>query len=489
MEAKHPYLRGLLVNIIDAVDDQNLFKAYFKDPATWQAWRACLCALFGLPMSKTELETYTKCTGRKERPENPFREAWLICGRRAGKSFNLALIAVFLATFKDWAPYLTSGERGTIVIVAADRRQARTIMGYIRALLLETPMLRPMVVKEAAEEIDLDNRITIEVATCSFRTIRGRTIVAALCDEIAYWMTEGSANPDEEILAAIRPAMATIPNSMLLCASSPYARRGVMWEAFQRWHGVENAPALVWQCDTRGMNPTVSEEFIAKETERDPSKAAAEYGACFRSDVERLLTKEAITACIAPGIFERLPDRRHGYVGFVDPSGGSNDSFTLAIAHREGVGKTKTAVLDLVRERVPPFSPEQVVQEFAGICKNYRISLVYGDRYGGEWVAEKFRLNGINYEPAERSKSELFGDLVSVINSRAVDLLDNAKMAGQLTNLERRSRSGGKDLIDHPPGGHDDLANAVAGAVLGVDAASAGAEFHRRIEYPKVWMA
>ena len=103
MEAKHRYLRGLLVNIIDAVDDPNLFKGYFKDPTTWQAWRACLCALFALPMSKAELATYTKCTGRKERPENPFREAWLICGRRAGKSFNLALIAVFLATFKDWA--------------------------------------------------------------------------------------------------------------------------------------------------------------------------------------------------------------------------------------------------------------------------------------------------------------------------------------------------------------------------------------------------
>jgi hypothetical protein len=90
----------------------------------------------------------------------------------------------------------------------ADRRQARIIMGYIRALLLEVRMLAEMVRKESAEKIELDNGITIEVATCSFRTIRGRTIVAALADEIAFWVQEGAVNPDVEVLAAIRPALA-----------------------------------------------------------------------------------------------------------------------------------------------------------------------------------------------------------------------------------------------------------------------------------------
>ena len=34
----------------------------------------------------------------------------------------------------------------------------------------------------------------------------------------------------------------------------------------------------------------------------------------------------------------------------------------------------------------------------------------------------------------------------------------------QLCGLERRTARGGRDSIDHAPGGHDDLANAVAGA-------------------------
>ena len=36
----------------------------------------------------------------------------------------------------------------------------------------------------------------------------------------------------------------------------------------------------------------------------------------------------------------------------------------------------------------------------------------------------------------------------------------------QLSSLERRTARGGKDSIDHSPGMHDDIANAVAGALV-----------------------
>ena len=147
------------MNICEAIDDPALFAHYFRDPTTWKAWRACLRALFGLPMSKDEIVTFSKCTGRVQWPNKPSKEAWLVCGRRAGKSFNLALIAVYLATFKDWRPFLTPGERGHIVVIAADRKQARVIFGYIRSLLTETRMLADLITRETGEEIDLSNKI------------------------------------------------------------------------------------------------------------------------------------------------------------------------------------------------------------------------------------------------------------------------------------------------------------------------------------------
>jgi hypothetical protein len=225
------------VNILQAIDDPKLFRPWFKKPATWAAWRAFLCALFGLPMTFEQWATFRDCTGRAALPGEAATESWLICGRRAGKSFTLALIAVFLACFRTYTQYLTPGERGTVIVIAADRRQARTIMRYVRALLTRVPMLARLIERETAESFDLTNDVSIEVGTASFRSSRGYTIVAALCDELAFWPTDDSANPDYEILDALRPGMATIPGAILLCASSPYAKAGALHDAHKKHFG------------------------------------------------------------------------------------------------------------------------------------------------------------------------------------------------------------------------------------------------------------
>ena len=156
---------------------------------------------------------------------------------------------------------------------------------------------------------------------------------------------------------------------------------------------------------------------------------------------------------------ERAPMQAVRYYAFVDPSGGSADSMTLAVGHRED----DIVVVDALRERRPPFSPEDVVSEFAELLKSYRVSKITGDRYAGEWPRERFREHGISYEPAQKPKSDFYRDMLPAINSRKLDLLDDARLLTQLVSLERRTARGGRDSIDHAPGAHDDLANAVAG--------------------------
>jgi hypothetical protein len=254
---------------------------------------------------------------------------------------------------------------------------------------------------------------------------------------------------------------------MLLCASSPYARRGALWDAFRRHHAQDAAPALVWQAATRTMNPTVRESIIADAFERDEASARAEYGAEFRSDVESFISKEAVAACVEAGVRERPPLSTVGYVAFVDPSGGSADSMTLAVAHAEvnREAQVTTAVLDALREVRPPFSPEAVVGEFAQLLKSYRVTTVVGDRYAGEWPRERFRVHGVSYRCSDHPKSQLYQRLLPVLNSRRAILLDHPRTAQQLVSLERRTARGGRDSIDHPPNGRDDVANAVAGAL------------------------
>jgi terminase large subunit-like protein len=213
------------VNILQAIDDPVVFGQHFK-ANTWSAWRVLLAALFGLPMSPEQISLFQKHTGRTTSPAQPVREAWLVCGRRAGKSFVLACVAVFLACFKDWRPFLGPGEVATVMIIAADRRQARVIMRYCLGLLRAVPMLRQLIEGETQESITLRNRIVLEIHTASFRSTRGYTIVAALLDELAFWPAdEFSAAPDVEVINAIKPGASTIPGSILLAASSPYARK------------------------------------------------------------------------------------------------------------------------------------------------------------------------------------------------------------------------------------------------------------------------
>jgi hypothetical protein len=450
------------VNILTAMADKKLFRPWFKDPSTWEAWRAFLALLFGLQMDREQAALAKACTGLEVLPEQAFTEAWLVVGRRGGKSLILAMIAIYLALFKDWSANLVPGERGTVLVLAADRRQAQSIMRYARALCEEVPLLAARVERATTEEIEFRGRVGIEVATSSYRTVRGRTLIAGLLDEIAFFRSEDSANPDYEILDAIRPAMASMPGSMLLCASSPYSRRGALWEAYRKWFGVAGAPCLVWQADTRTMNPTITRKFVDAQYERDPASASAEYGAQFRSDIDSYVTREAITGVTVAGRRELLPMAGVRYVGFVDPSGGSADSMTLGIAHKHG----DVAVLDCVREVRPPFSPESVTRDFATVLKSYRISRVIGDRYAGEWVTEQFKSNGISYEPAEQAKSDIYRDVLPLINSGKVELLDLAKLESQFVGLERRTARSGKDSIDHSPGSHDDVVNAACGALL-----------------------
>jgi len=207
------------------------------------------------------------------------------------------------------------------------------------------------------------------------------------------------------------------------------------------------------------MNPSVSQQVIDAATERDPASAAAEWLAEFRSDIESFINREAVEACIAWGVRERAPMQSVRYYGFVDPSGGSADSMTLATGHRED----DIVVVDALREIKPPFSPESAVAEFSGLLKSYHVIKITGDRYAGEWPRERFREHGIVYEPAQKPKSDLYRDLLPAINSRKLDLLDDARLLTQLVSLERRTARGGRDSIDHAPGAHDDLANAVAG--------------------------
>ncbi len=399
------------------------------------------------------------------------REFVAICGRGAGKSRIVAAIACYFATQLEFKRVV--GERIYIGVIAPDRKQASVTLGYIRGLLGSVPALASLIEAESSDSIDLRNGITIEVVTATISAPRGRAYCLVILEEAAFLRDEQSANPDIELVRAVTPALARVRGSLLCVISSPYARRGFLWQAWRRHQTAASPDVVLVQAPTLELNPQFDRRAIERAYAEDPAAAAAEYGAQFRSDVESFVSQEVLDACTQPGRHElapifgpQLPD----YYAFVDPSGGSADGFTLAIAHRTD----ERVVLDVLRETQPPFSPEQVISEYAALLKRYRVTSVVGDRYAGEFPREIFRKHGVAYETAPKAKSELYKDLLARLNSGGVELLDHPKALRQLAALERRTARGGKDSIDHPPGGHDDIANVIAGVCEGT-ALSTGA--------------
>ena len=351
-----------------------------------------------------------------------------------------------------------------LLIVAPDQRQADVTFNYIVANFEASPILRQLIEGQTVRTLRLTNKITIEVRASDFRRLRGLTLIEVICDEVAFFLSEDSSNPDTEILNAVRPGLATT-NGQLFMISSPYARKGELWRSYQKHFGPQGDPLLlVAQATSRTMNATLPQSVIDRAIERDAASASAEFGAEFRRDIEGFVTIEAVQSVVSRGVYERSPMLGVDYSGFVDPSGGSANSFTLSIGHTDRSDWQKPIVeVDCLREVPPPFSPSTVVEDFVRVLKSYNVTKIVGDKYAGLWPTEAFAKMSIIYEQSAAPKSDLYRDLLPLINSGRIRLLDHPKLINQLVGLERRVARGGRDSIDHGPGGHDDLSNAVAG--------------------------
>ena len=426
---------------------------------SWAAWRALLIAIVGEDLTEDERAVFAGLTGREREPLEPVEEFWAVIGRRGGKTRSMAVLAAYIAGCVDHRDTLAPGERGALPILAASTVQAAQAFNFVSGIFATAPNLKDLLENETADTISLASGVDITIRPASFRTIRGITAVAAIADEISFWRSDDFANPDTEILRALRPALATT-GGLLAAISSPHAKRGELYSTFKRHFGPTGHPSiLVAKAPSRTMNPSLSQRVVDRAFEEDPEAASAEYGAEFRGDLAIFVGRDAIEACVATGVMVRAPIDGVTYFGFVDPSGGSSDSMTMAVAHNE----TGRVVLDCIGERKAPFSPDSVVSEFAETLKAYRIATVVGDRYAGEWPRERFSVHGIAYRTAELNRSELYLAFLPLVNSGRVDLLDSSRMVAQFVGLERRTSRAGKDSVDHAPGAHDDVSNSIAG--------------------------
>lgn len=468
------------MNILAAIKDENLFRPFLGDDLTsWKPWATALRALYRLPFKTDEQRGLLRqCTGRdaNELPPGPFRTALFLTGRRSGKSRIASVIGAYEALFGGHEQRLAKGESGVVAIISPSKFQSTVIWKYLQGIF-ETPLLAQEVVnvQESTNNrsMELRNRLQIRVLVGDWRTVRGPSLVAALVDEVCFFglNEESKVRSDHELVRALRPGLATT-NGKLIAISSKYSRKGWAYSTWTKQHGsnretspafVSNWTTLVWDAPSRVMNSTLDQAEIDAAYAEDPAAARSEFGGEWRDDVSAYIDRSLVDTLVVKGRKELLPRPEHSYFAFADASGGRHDDAALAIGHRE----ENKVILDFCKRWMAPFSPDQIIAQQAVELKRFGLTRVTCDNYAAEFVTSAFRSQGIIAKKAELPKSKLYKEMLPVLCSGTIELLDDSKLVDQISSLERRTRSGGDDVIDHPPGAKDDMANVVAGVAAG----------------------
>lgn len=447
--------------IKQSVQSHKLLGAAMGPLDTWQPHIAVLQAAFGHRLTKDERAAFDLVAGGREPPSSRVAELWVVAGRRSGKSRLAAAVAAHLGAVAEHAANLAPGEVGQVLVLAATKAQAQAVFGYVHGFLHESPALHGLVRNVTAEEIQLHGNVSIAVHAANFRTVRSRTILACVFDETAFWRDESSANPDQEIYRAVLPSLAST-GGMLIGISSPYRRLGLLYEKHRDHFGMNDDDVLVVQGPSTTWNSTLDPKIVERAIAADPEAALAEWHAEFRSDISSLLPDDAIDAAIDEARpLELEPQSKPRYHAFVDVSAGRRDAFCLCIGHMCDT----LFVADVVRGRKPPFSVDDVVEEYADLCKTYGIRKVEADAFSGEWAKQAFENAGIEYMKAPLPKSGLYLEGLPSFMQNRINLPNVPQLIRELRLLERRTSRSGKDTVDHGTGGSDDYANVVFGAL------------------------
>jgi len=436
---------------------------------TYLPMRSCIKAALAEPLAADERVVFDKLAGGREPPREPVSEFVILKGRASGGTQCMAATAVYLATCREWR--CDPGQIPVVLVLARDREQATVAFRFALGTLESSPVLSREIESTTANRIVLKSGVEIHIATSDYRAVRGRSIIASVCDELALWpVTADSANPDTEVLTALRPGLARFPGSMLICVSTVYAQAGALYEYDRRYFGTDNARVLVVKGGTRDFNETFPQSVIDAELERDAVAAGAEYLCIYRTDVAAFVDAPLIDS-VTRSEPREIPHRTVNpdgsprvYRGGLDISGGRSDSTAAAVAHTEG----QRVVVDACRRWTAPHDPKAVAMQVAEFFKAYHLTAATGDHYGAELARSLYADAGLTLITSEHPRSDVYLRLLPLMTTGCAELPPDPTLRVELLGLERRTARNGKDSIDHRPGStaHDDLANAVALAAV-----------------------
>lgn len=429
------------------------------DVMVWLDGRSMASVL--MPFQKDILSTFL-ATIRPEDGALWYKRGLIHVAKKNAKTLLLILASIILLhTDKPL------GRKGCqIIYVASDENQADENLDFTKKLYKVNPLLLDEVqIKNSIIELKNGTGYIEIVASRNADALHGRSYRLLAFDEL-------HAQPDYRVLEALE-LDPTRPDAQQLFASySPLTPKPgtPIVDILKQYHdGVDPRLFVFSRSGTIAeANPAMGGPLGSTQADIEHARLRLPTWHWRRlflnlpgQGADSAYDAAALEACVVKGRQSLPPQPDRQYVGFVDMSGGMVDDSTMGIAHhRDGV-----AVLDLVIDQGPRtggiFSPAAAVTKFVNVLRLYRVARVVGDRYAGEWPREQFRKLGIEYEVADRNRSQIYSACEPLINAHTIELLDHPKLLQQFITLIRRG-----EKIDHSSGEHDDHCNSAAGALV-----------------------
>ncbi len=445
---------------------------------------AVLKAIYGLPMSREELGAFLDLTeGRRPRKGGHF-ETTLCIGVRAGKGDKIGgnVMTYQAITFDRTAAGLAPGEIPYLGIIAQNKEGAAQNFAYLqgKALLLEEKgweVLEHEVAQERAItglQIRYRTGVVAQVFPAKKAATRNKTMVGALCDEIAWWETEEvKVNADLEICRAVRQRMTTTRAwSKFIKQSSPYMEHGVLFDDFEKRATSER---LFARCPSWIFNPKLmadpEERKHLRESERDdPEGYLRDFGAQFGKAGGAYYTSAEIDGAMRddrPLILQ--PREGRDYRSWMDAAF-KKDLFAVCVAHREG----DEIVYDLVHwwkpEKGKPLNDKEVAEEMAALLKLYRIDRIGCDAHADVPFQSDIARHDITLVVQKMTTAEnnnMHRNFKALLRRRLVNLPKDDTIRADVLSCVKNGK-GNTYRIEAPniKGFHDDITKVCAAVAL-----------------------
>ena len=473
-------------DIIELATSPEYLDIRFEDGESLSvAQRAILKAIYGLPMERDERLAFLEMSEKREPRKGGYDDVALIMGRRASKTMLAALVGTYETV--RLGPiihrYLRPGQVARGVLMAQDQKAAREARGYIEGMLttLHDKGYECLASTQGQERAVTGSLIKtcwpveIGIYTASRRSMRGVTGLWYIGDEIAHWDTaEGSDNEDKEVIRSVLPSFATLsklkPKKLLI--SSPLGKQGVLWETYEKRES--NPRTLVLKAPSWLVNPSLTQDYLDEQQEKDPEAYLREFGAEFSdaSTGSAYLPAKIVDQCVERGRTSLPPQTGIEYVAWIDAAF-SRDRFSFGVGHRSQDGQGAMAILDHMQHWTPArkkgkdLDPDEIIGEVAQIARAYRCDKIHGDQFSEALIHASFRRHGVAFVEQVASapeKNDAYQNLRAAMRAGAVRLPDDPVTVRDLKGLIRKETKGGHVSISAPKrrGSYDDAATVVS---------------------------